>query len=104
MRWNRNTRLFHEHQIDGTNDEEEGQNVVPMQMGALEHDVGNDAEYSQRDALLNDLQLNEVKRATVLDEAKTVGRNLTAVFKEGNAPREDDNADEGPVAAGARFL
>ena len=104
MRWNRNTRLFHEHQIDGTNDEEEGQNMVPMQMSALEHDVGNNTEYSQRDALLNDLQLDEVKRTTVLDKAKTVGRYLTAVFKEGDAPRENDNADEGPVAAGARFL
>ena len=100
-RSSRNTQLFHEHQIDGTNDEEEGQNVVPMQMGALEHDVGNDAEYGQRDALLNDLQLNEVKRTTVLDETKTVGRYLTAVFKESNAPRKDNNADEGPVAAGA---
>ena len=78
--------------------------MVTMQMSALEHDVGNNTEYSQRDALLNDLQLDEVKRTTVFDKAKAVGRYLTAVFKEGDAPREDDNADEGPVAAGARFL
>ena len=57
-----------------------------MQMCALKHDVGNDAEDSQRDALLNDLQLDEVKRTTVLDEAKTVGRYLTAVLEEGDAP------------------
>ena len=78
--------------------------MVPMQMGALEHDVGNDAEDSQRDALLNDLQLDEVKRTTVLDEAETVGRYLTAVLEEGDAPREDDDANEWPVAAGARLL
>ena len=68
-----------------------------MQMGALEHDVGNDAEDSQRDALLNDFQLDEVKRTTVLDEAETVGRYLTAVLEEGDAPREDDDAYQWPV-------
>ena len=78
--------------------------MVPMQMGALEHDVGNDAEYGQRDALLNDLQLDEVKRTTVLDEAETVGRNLATVLEEGDAPREDDDTNEWPVAAGARLL
>ena len=68
-----------------------------MQVGALEHDVGNDAEHGQRDALLDDLQLNEVERAAVLDEAETVGGYLTAVFEEGNAPREDDDAYQWPV-------
>jgi len=75
-----------------------------MQVSALEHDVGNDAEYSQRDTLLNDLQLNEVEGTSVFYEAQTIGRHLTAVLKEGDAPREDDDADEGPVAAGAVLL
>ena len=75
-----------------------------MQVGALEHDVGNDAEHGQRDTLLDDLQLNEVEGTAVLDETKTVGRHLTAVFEEGNAPREYYNAEERPVAAGARLL
>ena len=73
-------------------------------MGALEHDVGNDAEYGQRDALLYDLQLDEVEGTSIFYEADTIGRYLTAVFEEGDAPRENNNADEGPVAAGARFL
>ena len=68
-----------------------------MQVGALEHDVGNDAEHGQRDAFLNDLQLNEVEGSAVLNEAETVGRNLTAVFKEGDAPREDNDAYQWPV-------
>ena len=75
--------------------------MVPVQVGALEHDVGNDAEYGQRDALLDDLQLNEVEGAAILDEADTVGRNLTAVLQKGDAPREYDDAKERPVAAGA---
>ena len=63
---NRNKQLFHEHQIDGADNEEERQDMVPMQVCALEHDVGNDAEHGQRDTLLYDLQLNEVERSAIL--------------------------------------
>jgi hypothetical protein len=96
--------FVHKHQIDGTDDEEECQNVVPVQVGTLKHDVGNDTEYSQRDAFLYDLQLDEVKGAAILDEADTVGGYLATVLQKGNAPREYDNAKKRPVAAGARFL
>ena len=75
-----------------------------MQMGALEHDVGNDAEHGQRDTLLDDLQLNEVEGSAVFYESQTVGRYLTAVLEEGDAPREYYDSDERPVAAGARLL
>ena len=82
----RHTELFHKHQVDGADDKQEGKDVVPVQMRALEHDVGNDAEYCQRYALLNDLQLDEIERSAVLDEAETISRNLTAVFKKGYHP------------------
>ena len=75
-----------------------------MQMGALEHDVGNDAEHCKGNALLDDLQLDEVEGATIFYKAQAVGRHLAAVLEEGDAPGEDDYAEEGPVAAGARFL
>ena len=68
-----------------------------MQMGALEHDVSNDAEYGQRDALLNDLQLDKVEGTTILYETETISGYLAAVFKEGNHPREGNDSDEGPV-------
>ena len=97
----RRASFVHKYQINGTDDKEECQNVVPVQVGALEHDVGNDAEYGQRDTFLDDLQLYEVEGATILDEADTVGGNLTAVLQEGDAPREYDDAKEWPVAAGA---
>ena len=50
---NEKENLLHEHQIDGTNDEQKGQNVIPMQMVTLEHDVGDDGKDCQRDALLH---------------------------------------------------
>jgi len=57
-----------------------------MQVCTLEHDVGNDAEYGQRDALLNDLQLNEVEGTSILYETETISGYLTAVFEEGYHP------------------
>ena len=97
LRRNRNTRLFHEHQIDGADDEEECQDVVPVQMCALEHDVGNDAEYGQRDTFLNDLQLDKVEGTSILYETETISGYLAAVFEEGYHPRKGDDSDEWPV-------
>ena len=72
--------------------------MVPMQVGALEHDVGNDAEHGQRDALLNDFQLDEVEGSAVFDKSQAIGGNLTAVLEEGDAPGKYDDAEEWPVA------
>jgi hypothetical protein len=55
-------------------------------MRALEHDVGYDAEHGQRDALLDDLELDEVKGTSVVHEAQSVGGHLTTILKEGDAP------------------
>ena len=78
--------------------------MVPVQMGALEHDVGDDAEHGQRDALLDNLELDEVEGASVVHKTQSVGGHLTTILKEGNAPREGDDADEGPMARRACFL
>ena len=95
---------FHEHQIDSADDEQERQDMVPMEVVALEHDVGHDGKYSQRDALLNDLQLHQVERSSIVNKPQSVGRHLTAVFEEGDAPREGDDAQQRPVARHARLL
>ena len=73
--------------------------MVPMQVCALKHDVGNDTEHRQRDALLDDLQLDEVEGSSILDEAEPIRRHLAAVFEEGDAPREYDDPDEWPMVA-----
>ena len=77
--------------------------MVPVQVCALKHDVGNDAEDGQRDTLLDDLQLDETEGATVIDKAQTVGRHLAAVLEEGNALREYDDTQQRPVRADARL-
>ena len=78
--------------------------MVPVELLVLEDEVGNDGEDHQRDALLNDLKLDEVEGASVVNEADAVGRHLTAVFEEGNHPREGDDQIEGPVGGNARLL
>ena len=60
--------------------------MIPMQVGALEQNIGNHAEDSQRDALLDDLELNEAKGTSVLHKAQSVGWYLTTILKEGNHP------------------
>ena len=71
--------------------------MVPVEILMLEHDVGDDGKDSQRDTLLHDLQLYQREGTAVADEAHAVGWHLTAVFKEGDAPREGNDAEQGPV-------
>jgi len=96
--------LFHKYQIDGADNEQESQDVVPMQMRALEENVRDDTEHRDGYAFLDYLELYDVERTSVLDEAQAVGRHLAAILKEGNAPRECYHADERPVAGNARLL
>ena len=95
---------LHEHQIDGADDEQERQDVIPVEVVALEHDIGHDSEHSQRDALLYDLQLHQVEGSTIVNESQPIGRHLATVFEEGDAPREGDDAQQRPVARHARLL
>ena len=70
----------------------------------LEYQIRDNGKDHQRDALLDDLELDEVEGASIVDEADAVGRHLTAVFEEGNHPREGDDQIEGPVGGDARLL
>ena len=57
-----------------------------MQILTLKEDVGDDGEDTETDALLYDLELNEIERTAIAIESHTVGRHLTAILKEGYAP------------------
>ena len=96
--------LFHENEIDCTNDEQEGQNVIPVQVSALKQDVGDDGKDAQRYTFLDDLQLYKIERTAVALEADAVGRNLTTILKESNHPRKSNDANQWPVVADARLL
>ena len=57
-----------------------------MQILALKEDIGDDGKYTETDALLDDLELNKIKRTAIAFESHTVGRHLTAILKERYAP------------------
>ena len=57
-----------------------------MQILALKEDIGDDGKYTETDALLDDLELNEIERTAIAVEPQTVGRHLATILKEGDAP------------------
>ena len=57
-----------------------------MQILALKEDIGDDGKYTETDALLDDLELNEIERTEIALESHSVGLHLTAILKERNAP------------------
>ena len=78
--------LFKKRQPYGADKQYESQNVVPLQLLVLKHHVGNNHEHGKAYAFLYHFQLYELERAAVSHEAYSVGRHLTAIFEEGNAP------------------
>ena len=78
--------------------------MVPVELLVLEEDVGNGGEDHQRDALLDDLELDKVERTAIVDKTYAIGRNLTAVLKEGNRPRERYHEIQRPVGRDTRLL
>ena len=86
-----NSSLLHKHEIDRADDQEEGEDVIPMQILALKEDIGDDGKYTETDALLDDLELNEIERTTIADETQSVGWHLTAILEEGDEPRKENH-------------
>ena len=93
-----------ERENDGGDEAEEGRKVIPVELLTLEQEHGDDGEYGQRDHLLDDLKLEQTERAAVTLESDTVGRNHEAIFGQGDAPREQDDGIQGPVAGHAGLL
>lgn len=90
------TKLLHKHEIHGCYEAEEGCKMVPMKLLALEHHACNNGEDSERDNLLNDLELHECEWSAVSNEAHLVGWHLQHVFEKRYAPREGNDSYEWP--------
>ena len=78
--------------------------MIPSERLSLEHDVGNDCEHDEADTFLHNLQLYQRERPAVSLEPDSVGRHLAAILKEGNAPREGNDAYQRPIAWNATLL
>ena len=98
------SNLFHENEINGGYQAEEGCEVIPVQALSLEENVGDDGEYDERHAFLYHLELDQGEGTAIVDESDAVGWHLATVFEEGDSPAEGDDAHQGPVAANACLL
>ena len=56
--------------------------MIPVNRLVLKHDVGDDAEYHERDAFLYDFQLHEGERTAIACISYAVGGHLATIFKE----------------------
>ena len=88
--------LLHKHEIYGTNNEEESQHMIPVNVLSLKHDIGYNGEDHQADALLDNLELYQTEWSSIGFKSYAVGRHLTAIFEECYSPRKCDNTDERP--------
>ena len=70
----------------------------------LEKYQHEDGEDGQREELLNHLELPEIERTAILDEANAVGGHHKTVFDQGDAPTEKDYHWQRELAEPCRAL
>ena len=63
--------------------------MVPLESLSLEHKGDYHSEDSEGNDFLDDLELHQVERTSVVNESDSVGRNLSAVLEECHRPREE---------------
>ena len=78
--------------------------MVPMESLALEEHRGEDGEDDEGDGLLNDLELHQGERTTILMEANAVGRYLATVLEKGKTPTQQDDGKQGPGGGNLHLL
>ena len=77
-----------EDEVDRQHETEESGNVVPLERFVFAEEQHEGGEDDKCDRLLYHFQLPQRERSAVLDAAQTVGRNLKAVFEQGDAPAQ----------------
>ena len=86
--------LFLKYEIDRQHEAGEGGEMIPFQL----HFEGNHREhgkYGERNHLLDDLELHDIKGAAVVAEPQPVGWHLKAIFEKSDRPTEGNDPDEG---------
>lgn len=71
--------------------------MIPMKTFALEEHVSNNCKDDERNALLNNLELNKSEGTAVAHEAYTIGWHLTAIFEECYYPTKYNDTKQRPV-------
>ena len=80
-----------EDKIYGNNQKKESDQMIRFDL-CMKRNYRKKGENDERDYLLKHLELHKRKRPAISDEADSVGRNLTAIFKKRYAPTEHNDA------------
>lgn len=72
--------------------------MIPVQGLSGEENLRYYCKDDETDDLLYHLELNEIERSAIINEAESVSRYLATVFKERDAPRESNDSNEWPMA------
>ena len=91
------SELLFEDKVDGQYQKYESQQVVPPESLGFKKDQSENRKYSQRDHLLNHLELEKRKRTAVASESDAVGRNLKHIFEQSNTPTQQNNSEQGQI-------
>ena len=75
-----------------------------MELLGLEAEGQDEREDDERDALLYDLELNQVERTSGDIGPYSVGRDHDAILKESHAPRCQDDHEQGPIGTDFHLL
>lgn len=97
-------KLFKEGEEYRGYNEDECDDVVPLQSFVIEYRSGNDGEYCQGNGFLDDFQLHEGEWPSVDAASHGVGGNHEKVFDEGDAPRRENHQNQRPVGADVHFF
>ena len=95
---------FQEGEEYGYDEEYEGDKVVPVQGLCFEAERQDKREHNQRNALLNNLKLNQVERTAVDIGPYPVSRNHYAILKKSQPPRGQNNKDQRPISTDFHLL
>lgn len=98
-----NTSLL-ENEIHGQHQEHETYQVIHSERFVLEKQERENNKDRERDHFLDHLQLHQGKRPAVLLEADAVCRHLQQIFEQGDAPADEDDADESKALAPLHLL
>lgn len=78
--------------------------MVPLERLAFESYRTESYESDQRDHLLDNLQLDQAERSSIIAETDPVGWNLEAIFEKRQEPAEEDYTDQGQMLEPTELL
>ena len=102
-RGGREGALF-KHKIHSGDEAEESSEMVPVEALTLKEYIGDECKDDEGNDFLNHLEFNERERSAIIHESDAVGWYHHAILEEGDNPRENNDANEGPRRADVHLL